>query len=67
MGYLSNRTILEKADLVLLSTWGYPVTEVLLRKAAARLLQAGRLTIWHQETAPAPAPGDPVLSALLKT
>jgi len=39
----------DRGDLVLLSTWGYPVHEGLLRQAALALAARGRLELWHQE------------------
>ncbi len=60
----ARKWILEKGDLVLLSSWGYPVNEVFLRKAAAALASEGRLVPWKEFKGKA-TPGKPVPFALL--
>ncbi len=58
--------ILEKGDFVLLSSWGYPVNEVFLRKAAAGLAREGKLVPWKEFKGKG-APGKaPPFSLLLK-
>ncbi len=58
------RWILEKGNMVLLASWGYPVNEVFLRKAAASLAAQGRLVPWKEFKGKGP-PGKPGPFALL--
>ncbi len=58
--------ILSKGDLVLLSSWGYPVNEAFLRKAAAGLAREGRLVPWKEFKGKGKVGEAPPFSLLLK-